>query len=57
MPPTRRQTTQHDQYAIGLEQIKVTEATRFAEVRKSIVVVYVVGGFVVIPVIGVLILQ
>jgi sodium-dependent phosphate cotransporter len=30
---------------------------RLAEVRKSIVVVYVVGAFVIIPVIGVLILQ
>ncbi len=28
-----------------------------AEVRKSLVVVYVVGGFVVIPIIGVLVLQ
>lgn len=30
---------------------------RFAEIRKSIVIVYVVGGFVIIPIIGVLILQ
>ena len=30
---------------------------RHAEVRKSLVVVYVVGGFVIIPIIGVLVLQ
>jgi sodium-dependent phosphate cotransporter len=29
----------------------------YAEVRKSLVVVYVIGGFVIIPIIGVLILQ
>jgi sodium-dependent phosphate cotransporter len=30
---------------------------RRAEVRKSVVIVYVVGGFVIIPIIGVLVLQ
>ena len=28
-----------------------------AEVRKSVVLVYVVGGFIVVPLVGVLILQ
>jgi sodium-dependent phosphate cotransporter len=30
---------------------------RHAEVRKSLVIVYVIGGFVIIPIIGVLVLQ
>jgi len=44
----------------ALRRIPLTLANRLAavaEVRKSIVLVYVVGGFIVIPIIGVLVLQ
>ena len=43
-----------------LDESEVTLAERLAvlaEVRKSIVVVYVVGLFIVVPIIGVLVLQ
>ena len=44
----------------ALRKIPLALAERlgaYAEVRKSIVVVYVVGAFIVVPVIGVLVLQ
>jgi sodium-dependent phosphate cotransporter len=44
----------------AIRKIPTTLARRLAslaEVRKSIVLVYVVGGFIVVPLIGVLVLQ